>query len=117
MAGVPREHTDWMIHRFSGQTTRLLFDDFVSEPFDILDGFDQGDPGSVLYYLFYNMPLARIDSDSGIYIDDLHNLAIGDTLEETTQKIRDVVTRRGGVNEWGVESNSEFGATKDQVIH
>jgi hypothetical protein len=43
MAGVPCEHTDWMLRRFTGRTTRLLFDDYVSEPFDIEDGLDQGD--------------------------------------------------------------------------
>ncbi|KAJ7450367.1 hypothetical protein FB451DRAFT_944667, partial [Mycena latifolia] len=112
MAGVPREHTDWMLRRFTGRTTRLVFDDYVSEAFAIDDGLDQGDPHSVLCYLFYNSPLARIDEDSGIYIDDYHLLAIGDTLVETTQKIVDVVTQPEGVNGWGVTHNSEFGAAK-----
>ncbi|KAJ7654881.1 hypothetical protein B0H17DRAFT_956650 [Mycena rosella] len=105
MAGVPREHTDWMLRRFTGRTTRLLFDDYVSEPFDIVDGYDQGDPGSVLYYLFYNTPLARIDPNSGIYIDDYHGLAIRDTLLETTQKVQDLVTRQGGADKCVGESS------------
>ncbi|KAJ6568287.1 hypothetical protein DFH09DRAFT_809313, partial [Mycena vulgaris] len=42
-------------------------------------------------------------------------LAIGDTLQETNQVIVDVVTRAGGVNDWGLSHNSVFGAAKDQV--
>jgi hypothetical protein len=64
-------------------------------------------------YLFFNVPLARIDNDSGIYIDNYHFLAIGDTFEETNQKIVETVTREGGVNEWGMSHNSIFGAAKD----
>jgi hypothetical protein len=34
----------------------------------------------------------------GIYIDDYHLLAIGETLVETMAAIVDVVTRAGGVD-------------------
>ncbi|KAF7337390.1 RNA-directed DNA polymerase from transposon X-element [Mycena sanguinolenta] len=117
MAGVPKEHTDWMSRRFEGRTTRLLFDDYVSDPFPIEDGLDQGDPQSVICYLFYNSPLARVHDDSGIYIDDYHILAIGNTLVETSRMVTELVTKEGGVNEWGVTHNSAFGAAKDQACH
>ncbi|KAJ7134460.1 hypothetical protein C8R44DRAFT_609930, partial [Mycena epipterygia] len=105
------------MRRFTGRTTRLLFDDYTSEPINIVDGLDQGDPQSVICYLFYNTPLARIDDDSGIYIDDYHALAIGKDLRATSQAIAEVVTREGGVNEWGETHNSVFGAAKDQACH
>ncbi|KAJ6492786.1 hypothetical protein C8R47DRAFT_956458, partial [Mycena vitilis] len=44
MAGVPRELTDWLQRRFAGRTTRLVFDDFISEIVRIVIGLDQGDP-------------------------------------------------------------------------
>ncbi|KAJ7187283.1 hypothetical protein C8R46DRAFT_823260, partial [Mycena filopes] len=112
MAGVPRQHTEWMMRRFAGRTTQLLFDDYTSAPFDIDDGLDQGDPGSVTYYSFFNAPLARIHPDSGIYVDDYHALAIGKNLVETSKALEDLVTEEGGVNEWGVTHNSVFGAAK-----
>ncbi|KAF7346431.1 RNA-directed DNA polymerase from transposon X-element [Mycena sanguinolenta] len=106
MAGVPKEHTDWMLRRFQGRTTRLVFDDYVSEPFPIEDGLDQGDPQSVICYLFYNSPLARLHDDSGIYIDDYHLLDCGRDRDE------------GGWSERvGMTHNSTFGAAKDQVCH
>ncbi|KAJ7780702.1 hypothetical protein DFH07DRAFT_690971, partial [Mycena maculata] len=112
MAGIPREHTDWMMRRFTGRTTRLVFDDYVSDAFDIVDGLDQGDPHSVLCYLFFNSPLARLDENSRIYIDDYHALAIGDSLRETTRAITELIMKQGGVDEWGVTHNSQFGAAK-----
>ncbi|KAF7373394.1 RNA-directed DNA polymerase from transposon X-element [Mycena sanguinolenta] len=117
MAGVPKGHTDWMERRFEGRTTQLLFDDYISEPFPIDDGLDQGDPQSVICYLFYNSPLARVHDDSGIYIDDYHVLAVGNTLVETSGMVAEIVTKDGGVNEWGVTHNSVFGAAKDQACH
>jgi hypothetical protein len=71
----------------------------------------------VTCYQYYNSPLARVDSDSGIYIDDYHVLAIADTLVETTRMVREVVMKEGGADEWGVTHNSVFGAAKDQVCH
>ncbi|KAJ7173825.1 hypothetical protein C8R46DRAFT_824225, partial [Mycena filopes] len=36
---------------------------------------------------------------------------------ETSGKLEELVTKAGGVNEWGVTHNSVFGAAKDQVCH
>jgi hypothetical protein len=117
MAGVPKEHTDWMQRRFKGRTIRLVVDDYISEPSPIGDGLDQGDPQSIICYEFYNAPLSHIDSDSSVHIENYHMLAIGKTLEETTVAVADRVTRAGGVNEWATEHNTEFRAAKDQMLH
>ncbi|KAJ7747561.1 hypothetical protein B0H16DRAFT_1320349, partial [Mycena metata] len=118
MAGVPREHTDFLQRRFDGRTTRLVFDDYTSAPFPIADGLDQGDPQSVACYGFFNAPLARVEEeDSGIYIDDYHVLAEGDTLVKSTAAVVDVVEREGGADEWAEENNSKFGPEKDQACH
>ncbi|KAJ6457677.1 hypothetical protein C8R45DRAFT_844254, partial [Mycena sanguinolenta] len=50
------------MRQFEGRTTQLVFDDYVSAPFNIDDGLDQGDPQSVNLYLFFNSPLARLDA-------------------------------------------------------
>jgi hypothetical protein len=106
-----------MLRRFEGRTTRLVFDDYVSDPFPIDDSLDQGGPQSVICYQFYNSPLARLHDDSGIYINNYHVLAIGNNLVETSRTVTDVVTRDGGADEWGMTHNSVFGAAKDQACH
>ncbi|KAJ7123320.1 hypothetical protein C8R43DRAFT_861812, partial [Mycena crocata] len=108
MAGVPKGHTDWMMRRFGGRTTRMVFDRFKSQPFAIGDGLDQGDSGSVTYWGFLTASLARIDPDSALYIDDHHALAIGKTLVDTTAKLQNLVMRPDGVNAWGVKHNCIF---------
>jgi hypothetical protein len=42
------------------RTTRLKFDDYTSNPFLIPTGIGQGDPLSMLLYLFYNADLLDI---------------------------------------------------------
>jgi hypothetical protein len=44
----------------TGCKTRLKFDDYTSEWFDINNGIGQGDPLSMIVYLFYNADLLNI---------------------------------------------------------
>lgn len=46
MRGVPREHTDWMVRRYEGRTSRICFDGYMSDPYNIVGGLDQGAPES-----------------------------------------------------------------------
>ncbi|KAJ6483776.1 hypothetical protein C8R47DRAFT_926571, partial [Mycena vitilis] len=108
MAGVPREHTEWMMRCFTGRTTQLVFDDYVSDPAPINDGLDQGNAQSVNLYQYNNAPLARIDPESGIYIDDYHMLAIGNSVRGTNRAVKELVEKEDGVDEWGVTHNSVF---------
>jgi hypothetical protein len=57
MQRIPREITDWLRRRFSQRKTTLLFDNFVSEVFNVANGLDQGDPLSQLLYILYNAAL------------------------------------------------------------
>ena len=41
----------------TGRSTRLKFDDYLSNPIPLGNGTTQGDPSSMLYYTFYNAPL------------------------------------------------------------
>ena len=60
MRGVPEEYVNWLRIKLAGRKTRLKFDDYTTELFDILSGIDQGCPLSVFLYAFYNSDL--IDS-------------------------------------------------------
>ncbi|KAJ6457695.1 hypothetical protein C8R45DRAFT_758808, partial [Mycena sanguinolenta] len=54
LMGVPHELTDWLVRRYAGRTSRIVFDDYTSDPFVVDGGLDQGDPISGIAYLLYN---------------------------------------------------------------
>ena len=88
MKGVPKEHTDWILRRLEGQKTKLIFDDYSSDSFVIDNGLDQGDPHSLICYLFYNAGLAEIpikrNGESGVLFVDYNSiLAVGKDFRTT----------------------------------
>ena len=46
MKGILQEYTNWILNRPQGHQTRIQFDDYLSDPLDIDNGCDQGDPTS-----------------------------------------------------------------------
>ena len=60
MRGIPKQYTDWTFTKLKNRQTVLSFNDFISASHMIDDGCDQGDPLSVLYYLYYNANLAGL---------------------------------------------------------
>ena len=60
MKGVPQEYTNWILNRLQGHQTRIQFEDYLSDPLDIDNSCDQGDPTSVILYHFYNAGLIEV---------------------------------------------------------
>ncbi|KAJ7157642.1 hypothetical protein C8R43DRAFT_832929, partial [Mycena crocata] len=121
LRGVPVQLTDWLRRRYAGRTSRISFGDFVSAAFEVDGGLDQGDPLSVFLYLVYNSGLAEIPNpvqgeDGVIYIDDNTLITVGDTFAETHQKIRDIIQRPDGVDDWAADHNALFGPAKYQLL-
>ncbi|KAJ6459126.1 hypothetical protein C8R47DRAFT_913218, partial [Mycena vitilis] len=121
MAGVPREHTEWMRRRYAGRKSRIIFDDFISDLFDVLSGLDQGDPHSGIVYLIYNSGLAKIpvpkNGEKGfIYVDDNTMGASGRDFHIAHAKILDMTVREDGVDEWEETHNAKFGPEKYQLL-
>jgi ribonuclease HI len=118
--GILKEHTDWLHRRLDGRRMQLVFDGYTLEEFDIDNRLDQGDPQSVISYLFYNTPLAEIpvekDSDSSVlFVDDNSILSIGKSFEDMGNRLRDIFGRAGGINTWAAEHNCTFGIKKYQL--
>ncbi|OBZ78308.1 putative RNA-directed DNA polymerase from transposon X-element [Grifola frondosa] len=44
MRGIPEQLTDWLREKLRGRRTKLMFDDYASEAFEIHSGIDQGCP-------------------------------------------------------------------------
>ncbi|KAJ3925611.1 MAG: hypothetical protein NXY57DRAFT_877618, partial [Lentinula lateritia] len=53
MVGVPGEILEWMRRRYSGWKTQLSFNDYISQPFAVSGGKDQGDPFAAVGYILY----------------------------------------------------------------
>lgn len=53
LLGVPNKIVDWLGRRYANCMTRMVFDDFVSEPMRVVGGEDQGDPAAGIRYILY----------------------------------------------------------------
>ena len=51
---IPTAYVNFVKQLLNDRTTKLKFDDFVSEPIKIENGIGQGDPLSMILYIFYN---------------------------------------------------------------
>jgi hypothetical protein len=105
----------------SGRTTRLRFDDYISDPIPLINGTTQGDPSSMLFYSFYNAPLLETakgqDELSLGFVDDSMMLAIGNNLAECHEKLKDMMERPGGGFEWSHTHNSPFEISKITLMN
>lgn len=114
--GVPEEYTEWTLRRLQGRQCRLVFDDYKSDLFDVINGVDQGCPLSHIYYLFYSADLLEIASTKSEFaagfIDDTVLLAAGRTFDETHEILTNMMNREGGANEWSRDHNSNFEVDK-----
>src|SRR6266481_2751052 len=57
MRRVPIKYMSFMEHMLTGHRTRLKFNEYVSDWKSINNGIVQGDPLSMILYLFYNVDL------------------------------------------------------------
>jgi hypothetical protein len=104
----------------TGRTAQLRFDDYLSEPFPLLKGIGQGDPISMIIYLFYNANLLRIASGPNkmavAFVDDTALLAEGPTFHNTHATLKQMMNRHRGAFTWAREHNSRFEVSKFTLI-
>ena len=119
--GIPEEYTGWLERKLTGRRTTIGFDDFISAPFEVNDGCDQGCPLSVILYLLYNTGLIEVANTAAKelapgFIDDIIFLAAGPDLEHTHRKITDMMERPGGGNQWSISHSSLFEPDKLRLV-
>ena len=119
---VPTAIVKFIQQLLSNRKTRLKFDDHISEPTDITNGIGQGDPLSMLLYILYNADLLELPDDPLAedvlgYVDDIALVAIGPDFDETTQRLRNMMTKEDGGLQWSRDHNSRFEVTKSAVLH
>ena len=105
----------------TGRTTRLKFDDFVSDPIPLDNSTMQGDPSSMLYYSFYNAPLIEVAASASElspgFVDDSIMLAISDTIEDCHSTLKDIMERPGRGFKWSFTHNSPFELSKTALMN
>ena len=100
--------------------TKLQFDDFTSDTIMVTNGIGQDNPLSMLLYILYNSDLLDISNNPLTdfiigYVDDIAIIAIGANFEETTQWIKDMMTKDGGGLQWSTNHNSCFEVSKSAI--
>ena len=117
---VPTIYIKLFDRMLSNRTTRLRFDDFLSDPIHINNGTTQGCPLSMLLYVFYNADLIDIAKGknelSTGFVDDCAFVAVADTLDETHTILKDMMERADGGLEWSHSHNSPFELSKLAVM-
>ncbi len=117
---VPSKISCFVENMLKDRTTTLKFDDYESTQISIDNGIGQGDPLSMILYLYYNADLLEILNSpcesAAAYVDDTILIASAKTFEETHQLIMTMMTREGGAIEWAKAHNSSFEPTKLALI-
>ncbi|VDB89214.1 unnamed protein product [Peniophora sp. CBMAI 1063] len=121
MRRVPRYIVDFVARILDGRQTQLKFDGFESEPFDVRNGIPQGDPMSLILYLFYGAGLLQIPMDDREralgFVDDSALVAIGDDFTLTHRKLRHMYLRPGGARDWATSHFSKFEPSKFKLMN
>ncbi|KAF8256497.1 hypothetical protein EI94DRAFT_1558575, partial [Lactarius quietus] len=81
----------------SNRTTKLKFDDYMSEDIDIGNSIGQSDLLSMVLYQYYNVDLLDIpmnDNESAMaYVDDAILITTGTNFIKTHEMLTDMMTR------------------------
>lgn len=117
---VPEAIVKFVERLLTGRRTILKFDDYTSLWFSILNGIGQGDPISMIIYLFYNADLldvARGKSELAVgFVDDGALAVAGVTFQVNNRKLRKMMNKRGGAYAWAREHHSKFEITKFELL-
>ncbi|KAK1451024.1 zinc knuckle [Colletotrichum cuscutae] len=105
--------------RIDEATTEIHVDGFRSETYRLDTGILQGSPLLPILYLFYNADLLDSYNETGDtiatgFIDDVAILAVGDSTEETCQKLQEALRK---AETWALTHASVFAPEKFQLTH
>ncbi|KDN71119.1 putative zinc knuckle, partial [Colletotrichum sublineola] len=109
----------WIASFLGSRETEIHVDGFRSETYRINTGIPQGSPLSPILYLFYNADLldscneAEGTTATG-FIDDVAILAVGDSTEDTCQKLQEALRK---AEAWALTHASVFAPEKFQLTH
>ena len=106
-------------HMLTNRCTQLRFDRFTSDWGAIDNGIVQGDPLSMLLYLFYNADLIMAPKKEEAmitYVDDASYYAEGIDFREVYNKLHDMMNRAQGRYDWSTSHNCHFEPSKMALV-
>src|SRR6266481_9435047 len=93
MRQIPEQYVHFIGQMLMGRRTRLKFDDFTSDWVNINNGIMQGDPLSMILYLFYNADLLTDINKAEAkiaYVDDANFYAEVTDFEDAYVRLKDM---------------------------
>ena len=119
---IPQIYVKFIKLMLSNRRTKLSFDDYTSDPINILNGIGQGDPLSMILYILYNADILEIIDDETHegalgYVDDMALIATGNSFEDMTEILRNLMEKQDGGLSWSETHNSRFEMSKSAVLH
>jgi len=117
---IPERYVVLVSNMLMGRKNRLKFYDFTSNWFLLDNGIVQGDPLSMILYLFYNTDLLEImrgwhEMCLG-YVDDMAVVTMASSFTEMHRLLNSMVSWPGGARDWSTSHNSKFEASKSIPI-
>ena len=113
---IPERYVAFIGSMLMGRQNRLKFNDYLSEWFQLDNGIMQGDPLSMILYLFYNADLLDIGCGQHEiclgYVDDLVLVAMVGNFTDTHRLLNSMITWPEGASNWSTSHNSKFEASK-----
>ena len=83
------------------------------------NGIVQGDPLSMILYLFYNADLLENAGKSEVkvgYVDDINFYVEGNMFEDAYARIWDMMTRANGGKDWSTSHNLRYELSKLKLV-
>jgi len=75
----------------------------------------------MILYILYNADLLEITGndkkDALGYVDDIALVAVDNDLDETTKKLKRMMTKEDSGIQWSREHNSKFEVSKSVILH
>ena len=117
---VPKAYVSFVSAMLTGRKTCLKFDDYTSDWFLLDNGIGQGDPLSMLLYLFYNADILDVakgpDKMSLGYVDDIALVVTAKTFTQMHRSLSHMMLRPKEGFHWSKLHNSNFETSKSTLV-
>jgi len=118
---IPEIYIMFIDNPLMGRRTKLKFDDHILDWFSLDNGIGQGDPLSMVLYLYYNtdlLDLAKGRNELVLgYVDNVALVEIAKMFSQTHTMLKDMVGRKGSGLKWVVSHNSKFKTSKSVIVN